>query len=489
MPSLSSVSRRRFLASAAGLGSMVVLAACQGAASPTAAPAKTESKPAESKPAESKPAAAATTAPAAAATTAPAAASKDAPKAAAPQPKAGQATLDAWWGALGGGAQAPAREMAEKAFMEQNPDVLLKSTTFPGGWAEMWEKTLTAMAANTVAPAIALAVFDTGMYAERNGIRNLEPYIQADPAYARDKYLSATTRSTVYDGKMFALPWNLSGITFIRNLTLFEQAGIKAPPKTWDEVVENAKKMTKPDQQQYGFDLSYTVDAATTSNVYGPILMSFGASWFDSEDGAQITKAAFNTEQGVAALQWVVDLIHVHKAAVPPGVTIQQARPNNKVGQWTDGQWTISSFAKDAPNLKWEPSLLPESKFSKGMTVTGGNHWGITQAAKEPDLAWRWLKFIAGEQWDYEYASRAGYLPAHESGYAKAPYNEMPWKVFGEQARFNSKVRPAIPEINESFVAIGREIEAAAFQRQTPKEAMAKAETKVNEILAKKRKK
>ena len=382
-----------------------------------------------------------------------------------------------------------ARELAEKAFADANPDLELKSTTFPGGWAEMWEKTLTAMAANTVAPAIALAVFDTGMYAERNGIRSLDDYIKEDAAYARDKYLSACIRSTVYSGKMYALPWNLSGITFLRNLTLNEAAGYKEGPKTWDEVAQRAVSLTKADQQQYGYLLSYTVDAATTSNVYGPILMSHGVDWFDSEDGAQITKAAFNTEQGVAALQWVLDIIHKHKAAIPPGVTIQNAQANGKVGLWTDGQWTISTFKANAPDLKWEPSLLPDSAYGKGTTTTGGNHWAITTAAKVPDAAWRWLKFICGEQWDYEYASRAGYLPAHESGYAKAPYTEMPWKVFGEQARLRSKVRPAIPEINEVFVAIGREIEAAAFQRQTAKEALAKAETKVNEILARRREK
>lgn len=468
--------RREFLRIAVlGAASAGVLAACAPAATPTAAPA---AKPAEPTKAAAQP----TQAAAAAKPTEAAKAAEPAKPAAAGQ----KIQVDAWFGALGSGAQTPARELMEKTFNEENPDLLLKTTSFPGGWGEMWEKTLTAMAAGTVAPAIALAVFDTGMYAERNGIRDLSSYMKADPAYARDKFLSACTKSTVYNGKDYALPWNLSGITFNRNLTLSEAAGFKGAPKTWDEVTERAIKLTDESKQQYGYFFNYKVEAATTSNVFGPILMSFGANWFDNDDGALLTKAAFNTEQGVAAIDWALNLIK-KKGAIPPGMSIPSATANGKIGMWSDGQWQISNFLKDAPNLKWEPSLLPDSKYGKGMTVTGGNHWGITTAAKQPDAAWRWLKFITSEKWDYEYASRAGYLPAHESGYDKKPYTEMPWKVFGEQARFQSRVRPAIPEINECFMAMATEIEAACFGRQTAAEAMKKAEAKVNDILAKKR--
>src|SRR5688572_18344405 len=97
-------STRRRLLGGWGMGALALLAACQGATPPTAAPAKP----------------------------------------APPPSKSGRVALDAWWGALGGGAQAPAREMVERAFAEQNPDVLLRSTTFAGGWPEMWEKTLAA---------------------------------------------------------------------------------------------------------------------------------------------------------------------------------------------------------------------------------------------------------------------------------------------------------------------------------------------------------
>src|SRR5207249_1456119 len=69
MSDLKRTGRRRFLA-LAGTSASVLLAACSGAASPTAAPA---AKPADTKPADTKPAAAEPTKPAAAGATTPAA--------------------------------------------------------------------------------------------------------------------------------------------------------------------------------------------------------------------------------------------------------------------------------------------------------------------------------------------------------------------------------------------------------------------------------
>ncbi len=55
------------------------------------------------------------------------------------------------------------------------------------------------------------------------------------------------------DGKVYGVPNQVAPMLFGYNKALFEEAGIKEPPKTWDEAVEVAKKINDPDNQVAGY--------------------------------------------------------------------------------------------------------------------------------------------------------------------------------------------------------------------------------------------
>ena len=44
-----------------------------------------------------------------------------------------------------------------------------------------------------------------------------------------------------YDGKYYGMPWILDTKYLFYNKEILEKAGIKTPPKTWDELGEQAK--------------------------------------------------------------------------------------------------------------------------------------------------------------------------------------------------------------------------------------------------------
>ena len=63
------------------------------------------------------------------------------------------------------------------------------------------------------------------------------------PADERDHYINNFERS--YDGKVWGVPWYLSGNPMVFNPNLFEQAGLdpQNPPKTWDELKDACGKL------------------------------------------------------------------------------------------------------------------------------------------------------------------------------------------------------------------------------------------------------
>ncbi len=55
------------------------------------------------------------------------------------------------------------------------------------------------------------------------------------------------------DGNVYGLPASVAPMLFGYNKALFEKAGIKEAPKTWDEAIEDAKLINDPDNQVTGY--------------------------------------------------------------------------------------------------------------------------------------------------------------------------------------------------------------------------------------------
>ena len=55
------------------------------------------------------------------------------------------------------------------------------------------------------------------------------------------------------DGSYYGLPYQVAPMLFGYNKALFKEAGIAEPPATWDEAVEDAKKINNPDKQITGY--------------------------------------------------------------------------------------------------------------------------------------------------------------------------------------------------------------------------------------------
>src|SRR5262249_18403262 len=59
----------------------------------------------------------------------------------------------------------------------------------------------------------------------------------------KDDFLEAFARGGEYQGKLYGFPILSSARVFLYNRDLFAKAGLTAPPATWDQFVEAAKKI------------------------------------------------------------------------------------------------------------------------------------------------------------------------------------------------------------------------------------------------------
>jgi multiple sugar transport system substrate-binding protein len=86
---------------------------------------------------------------------------------------------------------------------------------------------------------------------------------------------------------LYAMPLELVPLKMVYNVEIFEECGLKEPPKTWDEMADYAKIITEKGQgKYYGFGWTTMWTAAFSRLLMKATIGSVGHGWFDNAKGA-----------------------------------------------------------------------------------------------------------------------------------------------------------------------------------------------------------
>ena len=198
-------------------------------------------------------------------------------------------------------------ELLIEKFEADNPNIKIDLVIIP--WGQEYEK-FTSMIISGDIPNVAESVdSEVGLFDELNIMLPLtDDQISELKGMGLDQ--SAFDVSTYVDGKIYNFSWLSWMYNIIYRKDLFQEAGISVP-KTTDELLEAAQKLTNPSEGTYGFSWR---GAGGLSTMMPIILTYIGqASWFDKDGNCLL-----DTPEGIAALQWYYDL---YKTASPPEST------------------------------------------------------------------------------------------------------------------------------------------------------------------------
>ena len=145
-------------------------------------------------------------------------------------------TVD-WWHITTGEPGKSDFQAAADAYMAANPNVTIKITVLEN---EAFKTKLSTTAAadypdlfQSWGGGIMAAQADAGLLKD----------ITADIADWKDTINPGAMSIYNYNGKQYGVPWDMGMIGFWYNKALFEQAGITAPPATWDEYLAAVEKL------------------------------------------------------------------------------------------------------------------------------------------------------------------------------------------------------------------------------------------------------
>jgi multiple sugar transport system substrate-binding protein len=297
--------------------------------------------------------------------------------------------------------------------------------------------------------------------------------------------LPPSSFSTVtWDGKRLGVVFTLSLLTLFYNQEHLEKAGIKEPPKNWDELKGMAKELTGGNQ--YGWVLNYGAPEGIggVASYWMCFLQQAGGKIY-GDDGMP----AFNNELGVDSLQVMIDLME----STDPG-SISYVGINDATNVFSSGQasmmmnWPFMWVPANDPATskvvgKVGSALLPAGPAGTA-SIDGTDAYTIAKLSPNPEKARQLIEFYLDKEVQKRQVLDTGWLPIRLSVLndpevqAAAPNAA----VILEQAK-NPYDSFVTPDYNAVTTAIGVEIQKALAGSQSAAETLQKASDQVTEIV------
>ncbi|MDE3112626.1 MAG: ABC transporter substrate-binding protein [Chloroflexota bacterium] len=297
------------------------------------------------------------------------------------------------------------------------------------------------------------------------------------PSFLDDNSLPINGKST-----LVSWPLSKSESVMYYNPDILKAAGVSVP-KTWDEfraALKTVKEKT-----------SFTPMAWTPSifDMFLPQLYAAGGSPLS----ADLTKATFNSPEGVAALQYEADLVNVDKTVtVTKGFDWQDPFAQGKVAFAISTNVSIPYIQQAMPKGKtFQLGMAPLPAGAKGSKTSlyGNNVVIFAKAAPDHQLgAWIFLKWLTDTDQTVAWSLASGYMPlrtsAKNSTEFKAAAEKDPRLLIPLDAATGAVGSPKSPDFPKIQGPLGDAITAAILGKSTPKAALDDAAKKANDILS-----
>jgi multiple sugar transport system substrate-binding protein len=315
---------------------------------------------------------------------------------------------------------------------------------------------------------------------------HLVPFVDDLPQELIDDLPASSFATVTWDGKKLGVIFTLSLLTLFYNTEHLDQAGLGGPPTTWDELKGYAEALTK--DGRYGWVLNYGAPEGIggVTSYWMVFLQQAGGKMYDDSG-----LPAFNNEAGVAALQFMMDMMPF----TDPG-SISYVGINDATNVLTAGQ---ASMMMNWPFM-WVPAQDPETSKIVGKvgtavlpagsagtaSIDGTDAYTIAANSPDPELTRKLIEFYLDKEVQKRQVIDTGWLPIRLSVLNDPEVQAVATNaaVVLEQANapYDSFVTPDYNEVTDTM---GREIQKALQGTQTAAETMQVCEQLVTDIVQK----
>ena len=274
----------------------------------------------------------------------------------------------------------------------------------------------------------------------------------------KDRFVPAALASAGAEGKpATAVPLYSLAYALYYNKKMFADAGIASPPTTWEQLVADGKKLTKPNQ--WGL----AVEGANVSeNVHHAFTFSeqYGGQWFDAAGNP-----TFATPQNVAAVKRYIDLMATDKIVNPANAEYAQ---NQSVADFANHKaamllWQAVGSSLKAQNMGPDeygvapvPFLASPPAGGKHVnSMVAGINIAIFKHTRNRDAALQFVKFMTSDAEQVTLNHTYGSLPSVKTVAGDAAFAAPEQKAIQQVLSSTAAPLPQVPQESQFETLVG----------------------------------
>jgi len=365
-------------------------------------------------------------------------------------------------------------------FEKNNPGIKVALTFV--AYEELEKKIITSAQAGSYDVVLSDAPF-TAKFAQANIVKEAPALSDAD----KKDIFEGAIQACVYKDKLYGMPWLNDCKYFFYNKKMLKDAGFDNPPKTWDELLAQAKVLKEKKIVQYPIAWSWMQAECLTCD-YTILSAAFGGAMFDKDGNPTLT-----AEGNKKALDFMVNSL---KDGISNPKSIE-FKEDDVLATFQNGDaafalnWTyMYDSAKNPEKSKVVNdigiALIPGTGSIKSATVNGGQPLAISAGSKQSEAAWKYIQYMASKDFQKKYPKNA--LPVWKSLYEdKDVVAVNPDVVAIAKEQYNYLVnRPQVPYYSEFSTELQVKIQEALLGKKTGEAALTEVQAKAAELAKQK---
>jgi multiple sugar transport system substrate-binding protein len=379
-----------------------------------------------------------------------------------------------------------------REFQKAHPHITIELQHY-GAADQVKGKIMTAIAGKRPPDMLWWGPQALGYLARSDALLKIQDLIDRDADFHTEAIHDRLWDLCKYRDTIYAVPFDTNNLALYYNRAHFEREGIDPRQlQTWADLRETAKRLTKDIDgdgriDRYGFQIPLG-NGEWTVWTWQTFLWQAGGEFMDRD----LSRSLFDKTAGVKALQFWVDLVHKHQGAnfSEPGAGYKvDDFVAGRISMMINGPWNFNLLeeARQKNDLDYGALFLPRDERI-ATNIGGENLYIFKSESRREDAAWSFAKFIMSAAFQVDWAMQTGYLPVNRRAIEDGNYQQFlkthPFiRTFVDQIPY-ARARPTIPEYAKISTKLGKQIEIALYQKESPQKALKAAATYADKVLA-----
>ncbi len=366
-------------------------------------------------------------------------------------------------------------------FERENPGVKIKDETLPSSSDEQHQfYAINLQARSSDFDVLALDVIWVAEFARAGWLRDITALL---PAAARKDYFPGPIAAVTYQGRIYAMPWFIdAGLLYYRKDLLAKHN--LAPPRTWDALVDDARRVMAQEPGLYGF-------VWQGKQYEGLVCNALEYLWSNGGGVMQNDRVVLDSQANRQALGFMRDLIARYRVS-PAFVTTLTEEPSREIfGQGKAvflRNWPYAWRRFEAPGSavrgKVGAMVLPHFAGGVSAATLGGWQLGINRYTRHAAQAEQLVRFLSSASAQKAVALAYGFSPPRRSLYRDPELKTAaPFLVSLEPVFETARPRPVSPFYVPMSQVLQTEFSAVVSGIKPPAEALAAAQQQVQALV------